>query len=105
MTHSEYWDGDNWLVEAYRKKHSLDIESRNQELWLQGLYIHNAVGVSLANAFAKKGKQPQKYIEKPIRLTPMSPEEKAAYAEQERQKTIAFFTSMENDWKRKEAQQ
>jgi hypothetical protein len=104
MTPSDYWDGDIWMVEAYRKKHSLDIESRNQELWMQGLYVYNAFGVVLSNAFAKKGRYPQKYIEKPIRITPLSPEEKAELAEQERQKTIAFFTQMKQDWNKKEAQ-
>ena len=39
------------------------MEQENFNAWLHGLYVHNAVAVSLANSF---GKGKTKYIEKPI---------------------------------------
>lgn len=39
------------------------MEQENFNAWLHGLYVFNAVSVSLANSF---GKGKTKYIEKPI---------------------------------------
>lgn len=83
MPMDEYWNASPHLVKWYRQAHKLRIEERNQELWLQGLYIYNAFGTVLANAFGKKGSQKHKYIEKPIELYPKS----AAESEQEIMKT------------------
>lgn len=63
-------------------------------MWLQGLYIYNAVGTVMANAFAKKGATPAKYIEEPIRLTPYTEQEKAEIAEKERRKTVEYFNRL-----------
>lgn len=43
---------------------------------MQGLYFHDAVSVVLSNAFKKPGQRPEKYHEKPIRLTPLTEKEK-----------------------------
>lgn len=61
---------------------------------MQGLYFHNALGVSLSNALSKKGTRPKKYMEEPFRLVPYTEEEKAAIAETERQKTIEYFNRL-----------
>lgn len=97
----EYWHGDPTHLKYYVKAHEFKNEQRNEELWLQGLYIHNAVGVVLSNAFAKKGTTPEKYMEKPIRITPLSEEEKQRNAETERQKIIANLTAWGKAWERK----
>lgn len=68
MTLDEYWNASPLLVKWYRQAHKMRIEQRNQELWLQGLYIYNAFGTVLANAFAKKGATKHKYLDKPIDL-------------------------------------
>ena len=77
MPASEYWDGDAYLVKLYQKAHELSNEQKNQELWMQGLYIHNAVGVVIQNAFKKKGETPAKYLDKPIRITPLTEKRKS----------------------------
>lgn len=70
MTYEEFWHGDVNLVKAYRKAHQLKNEQKNQELWLQGLYIYNAIETVIYNGWCrKKGEQVAKYIEKPIPLT------------------------------------
>lgn len=96
----EYWHGDPTRLKHYEKAHELKNEQRNQEMWLQGLYIHNAVGVVLKNAFAKKGETPEKYIQKPIRITPLTEREKQENAEKERQKIIANLTAWGKAWKK-----
>lgn len=97
----EYWHGDPTNLKHYAKANELKNEQRNWEMWLQGLYIHNAVGVVLKNAFARKGATPEKYIEKPIRITPLTDAEKARNAERERQKIIANLTAWGKAWDRK----
>ena len=52
-------------------------------MWLQGVYFFNAVSTALGNAFRKKGAKPVNYMEQPIRILPLSEEEKEAKAEQE----------------------
>ena len=71
MTPEQYWEGDCMLAKYYRKAEELRNEKRNQELWLQGMYIYEALcEVSpIFHAFAKKGTKPTPYVEKPYPLT------------------------------------
>lgn len=73
MTYDEYWHGKPILARYYREKHKVEIEQRNQELWLQGLYFYDAVAVAMNNAFSKHAK---KYIDKPFELFPKTEDEK-----------------------------
>ena len=67
MTPEQYWDGDCALVKYYRKAEELRNEKRNQELWLQGMYIYEALCdvAPILNGFAKKGTKPTPYSDKP----------------------------------------
>ncbi len=71
MTYEQYWEGDSTLVKYYRKAEELRNEKRNQELWLQGMYIYEALcDVSpVLHAFAKKGTKPTPYSDRPYALT------------------------------------
>ena len=71
MTPEQYWDGDCTLVKYYRKAEELRNEKRNQELWLQGMYIYEAIcDVSpILHAFAKKGAKPHPYSSKPYAIS------------------------------------
>ena len=71
MTEGQYWDDDTSLTVAYRKAEQLRMDRRNQEMWLQGAYIYEAIGrVSpILQAFAKKGTKPRPYLEEPFSLT------------------------------------
>lgn len=100
MPSVEYWEGDPYLVQAYRAAHELRNEQRNQEMWLQGLYNSRAVAVGMGSK-DKKTKKQIEYYDKPIRITPMTESEKAAEAEKARQKIIADLTGWEQAWKSK----
>ena len=71
MTPEQYWDGDTALVKYYRKADEIKLERVNQELWLQGMYIYEAIcDVSpILHSFAKKGTKPHPYTDKPYPLT------------------------------------
>ncbi len=67
MTYEQYWYGDTNLVEAYRKADSLRLKRKNAEMWLQGMYIYDAIGrlSPILRAFPQKGTKAIPYIDKP----------------------------------------
>lgn len=67
MTYDQYWNDDCTLVKYYREAEEIRKERKNQELWLQGMYIYDAViRISpILHAFAKKGSKPQPYPSEP----------------------------------------
>lgn len=70
MTYDQYWNDDCDLVKYYRQAEEIRNERKNQELWLQGLYVYEAIcDVSpVIHAFAKKGTKPIPYVPKPYPL-------------------------------------
>ena len=71
MTEEQYWDGDCTLVIYYREAEEIRKERRNQEMWLQGMYVYDAIAriSPILHAFAKKGTKPQPYVEEPYAIT------------------------------------
>ena len=71
MTEEQYWDRDSQLVVAYRKAEELRANKRNQEMWLQGAYVYEAISriSPILHAFAKKGTKPMPYLSEPYALT------------------------------------
>ncbi len=98
MPYDLFWHGDPNAARMFRRAHELHIEQRNQEMWLQGLYIYNAVGVAIANAFAGKGSKKQTYLEQPIEILPKREAQKKIEAEEARQKIIDHFSSLKKAW-------
>lgn len=92
MTYDEFWYAEPWRAVSYRKAHRLRAEQTNQQLWMAGLYNHNAVSVAINNAFSK---QKLKYIKEPIQLYPPTEDEKQAKAEETRRKLVEKL----NAWK------
>lgn len=71
MTYEQYWEGDPMLVKYYRKAEEMRNERRNQELWLQGMYIYEAlIDVSpVLHAFARRGAKANPYSDRPYPIT------------------------------------
>lgn len=71
MTLDEYFNQDCSLVKYYREAQQIKKEQRNQELWLQGLYIYEALGdmSPILRAFSKKGTKPLPYPSEPYPVT------------------------------------
>ncbi|MFV0552924.1 MAG: hypothetical protein ACK5L6_13540 [Anaerorhabdus sp.] len=86
MTEEQYWDKDCTLVIPYRKADELKNNRKNQEMWLQGAYIYDALSrVSpLLHAFAKKGTKPMPYLSEPYTFD----EKQTELKEIEKDKTI-----------------
>lgn len=92
MTYDEFWYGEPERVKFYRDSHILQCKSKNQELWLQGMYFIRSIQTALDS------KNKVKYFEKPIDIFPKTEAEKKAEAERERRKVIDFFTQLKQRW-------
>ena len=84
MSNDLYWNGDCRLTECYRRAEEIKQRQRNQELWLQGMYIYEALcDVSpILQAFAKKGTKPTPYSSEPYAITAKQVQEKREKQEQ-----------------------
>lgn len=71
MTYEQFWDGDPHLAKYYRQADELKTERKNQELWLQGLYMYEALCdvAPILQAMAKKGTKAHPYPDKPYAIT------------------------------------
>ena len=77
MSYHEFWHGDYTQWKFWEEENQRRRKEENEMLWL------------LANAFRERGEPPSSYLEEPIRITPMTEEEK----EEEQRKQIATFRS------------
>lgn len=71
MTYDQFWNDDPMLAKYYREAEEIRKEIRNQELWLQGLYVYEAISdlSPILHAFAKKGTKPHPYPDSPVPIT------------------------------------
>ena len=96
MTYDEYWYGSPYRAKFYREAKKLSVRQKDEELWMQGVYIYDALcRVSpILHAFSKSGTKPLPYPEKPY-LTMLDEsqkdENKEKEAENERLKARVLF--------------
>lgn len=69
MSYGEFWNQDVALVRAYRKADELKRRRQNEALWMQGLYIRDALLSTVGNMFAGKGATPNEYPKEPYPVT------------------------------------
>ena len=83
MTYDQYWNGDPTLVKAYRKAEEIRVEKLNQQLWLQGMYVYDAICCAspILQAFAKKGTKAVPYPKEPYSITEKQHKKKEADTE------------------------
>lgn len=67
MTYDEFWYKSPYRTKFYLDSHKLKVKQRDEEMWMQGMYIYEALcDVSpILHAFSKKGTKPLRYSEKP----------------------------------------
>ena len=96
MSYAEYWEGDPSLTRYYRKAYRIKQDEINNNAWLQGLYIYDAVSTALFNALRGMGKSkpPAKdYAKQPYDLNNKvkTEAEKAREVEIEQEKAAAWM--------------
>lgn len=67
MTYDEFWYDSPYRAKFYREAKKIQVKQKDEELWLQGVYIYDALcRVSpILHAFCKSGTKPLPYAEKP----------------------------------------
>lgn len=66
MTYDQFWYGDVRVFDTYAKAFKYKKKQENEKLWLQGLYIYDAISTVMSNAFSKNSRA--KYPDKPYDL-------------------------------------
>lgn len=90
MTYDEYWNGDNDAPRQYLKADRLRRKRKNEELWLQGLYIYRAIhALSPELNAASKEFKPEPYIEKPIPIDEKDQAERKAEEQKKEAQMLA----------------
>lgn len=90
MSYEQYWDGDCALARYFLKADRLNRQRVNQQLWLQGRYVYEAIlcASPTLNSLAKDH-TPRPYMEEPLPL-----DEKTAQERKERDEKRKFETVM-----------
>ena len=104
MSYKEYWDESPMIARDYYKAEQLRIENQNTMAWLQGVYIHEAFEVGLANfgqSLANKHGKNIQYRDKPIRITPKTVKEIKQEQEEARAKYIASLKAWQESFERR----
>lgn len=69
MTVDQFYHQDVSLAIIYRQAYKIKNEQKNTQLWLQGMYIYDAISTSIYNAFCRKsGQQAASYTSKPYSI-------------------------------------
>ena len=70
MSYEDFWYGEPEMPRFFRKAYRLKQEHENNQAWLQGAYVYDAIcAVSpVLHAFAKKGTKVQPYLKKPYSM-------------------------------------
>lgn len=72
MSWDEFWNDDVSKVKYYRKAYKIKKDIENEKLWLQGLYVYEAIAdlsPILRTSLDGKSKRPHEYPKKPYALT------------------------------------
>lgn len=92
MTYEQFWDGEPSLVKAYRMADRIRRRRRNEELWLEGVYMVEALGATVGNMFAKGEKH--QYPSEPLPITAEEQQERKEREQAARMERIkAAFTA------------
>jgi hypothetical protein len=93
MSSAEYWEGDPSLTRYFRKAYKIKQDEINNNAWLQGLYIYDAISTALHNALRGKNSKAKEYAKQPYNFEKKekSELEKAKEVEIEQEKALAWM--------------
>lgn len=93
MSSAEYWSGDPSLVRYFRKAYKIKQEEINNNAWLQGLYVYDAVSTAVHNALRGKNTKAREYAKQPYNFENKEKSEfkKAREVEREQEKALAWM--------------
>ena len=107
MSSAEYWEGDCSLTRYYRKAYKIKQEEINNNAWLQGLYVYDAISTALHNALRGKNSKAREYANQPYNFEnnkEKSKQEKAKEVEIAQQKAYAWMENFVRINQKKQSQ-
>lgn len=95
MSWEQFWDKEVEICKHYRRAYELQRQRKNENLWLQGMYIYEALCdvAPVLHAFASKDAKPIEYSDRPYPLT--EKERIQRQIEKERKQFEAFKAQMQ----------
>ena len=69
MSYDEFWNQDVALVRVYRQADDFRRQRQNEMLWMQGIYMRDALLCTVVNMFSGKGSTPIEYPSEPYPIT------------------------------------
>lgn len=92
MTYEQFWDGEPELAKSYRMADQIRRRRRNEELWLQGVYMAEALSATVGNMFTKG--QKHQYPAEPFAITEAEQRERKEREQRAKMERIkASFTA------------
>jgi hypothetical protein len=92
MSYEQFWVDDPKLVIAYRRADEIRKRRMNEELWLNGIYMTEAIASTVGNMFSKG--QKHQYPSEPKPITQVELEERRVREQKAREERIkARFTA------------
>lgn len=70
MSYDEFWNCDPRAYKAYREKYKISYQHENEVLWLQGMYIYEAMCNVAPRFNSLKPKKGADYPKKPYDIFP-----------------------------------
>ena len=67
MTYELFWEAEPQVAAAFRRADEIKRRRTNQELWLNGVYMREALASTVGNMFSKGSKH--EYPSEPIAIT------------------------------------
>lgn len=99
MSYDEYWHGDAYVVKFYKEAHRLKLQAQDENNWMQGMYVYEAIldCSPILHAFSKKGTKPLQYAEKPYLLDRLREKTKEEIEQEKENERLKFVVQM-NNW-------
>ena len=76
MTYEQFWDGDPYAVAYFRKAYEMKRDMDNERMWLQGMYIYDAIQRLIPAMRVMSSEKPEPYPDKPYEIRPKTKAEK-----------------------------
>lgn len=98
MTYEQFWEQDCELVKYYNKAAKIKRDMENQQAWLQGAYVYEAIGnlVPVLGFNMKKGAKATPYRSEPFPLSKEKVEEKQQKQQDKAKTYMEMFMIMNN---------
>ena len=95
MSYEDFWFGDPWMVKAYEQAYMLRQRKRNEEMWIQGAYIANAVTVAVNNCLSKKKID---YMKAPLDIYPKTEAEEREEVRRQRMQLVKNLSLLKKEF-------